>query len=362
MPTMTFTPVSFDVLPGWAFDDHRGAFQAWLATFPNFITALQSRAVFWTARALSDAAARVTTDCRSSTREFFEQSFRPFRVVGAHSEGLLTGYYEPVLRGSRVRTEVFQVPLFGRPLDLINRVDESQRGATNEPFTHMRRTAYGDQPFSTREEIERGALNGQGLELLYIADAVDAFFLHVQGSGHIILTDGTQLRVSYDGKNGHPYSSIGKYAIEHGFISASDMTLDVLATWLRADPVRARSVMWENKSFVFFRILDDAVVNAPLGVLGTPLLEGRSLAVDTSFHLLGLPIYVSAPDLIDAQTAQRFQRLMIAQDVGSAIRGPERGDVFFGSGPTAGRLAGGTNHACHFHVLWPHGLLPNVLQ
>lgn len=220
-------------------------------------------------------------------------------------------------------------------------------------FTHMRRTADGLEPYATRADIENGALSGQGLEIFWLADAVDAFFLHVQGSGVIALPDGTQTRVAYDGKNGHPYTSIGRYLIDEGLFPADLMTLDALKDWLRANPRLAPGVLQQNRSFVFFRELTGEDAKSPVGVEEIPLTPGRSLAVDTGFHAIGLPVYVVAPTLTHANPPDSFQRLMVAQDVGSAIRGPERGDLYFGTGDEAGRLAGGTKHPGTFYVLLP---------
>jgi membrane-bound lytic murein transglycosylase A len=266
---------------------------------------------------------------------------------------LLTGYYEPLLDGAREPDARFRVPILRRPQDLVNLVAESQRGAVGSAFTHGRQTANGIVPYATREEIETGALANQGLEFLWLENEVDAFFLHIQGSGRVRLTGGSTIRITYDGKNGHPYTSIGRYLIDRGLFAADQMSLDKLRDWLRADRERGRKAMWQNKSFVFFRELDSSEAESALGVLEIPLSDGRSLAVDTGFHAIGTPVYVIAPSLKHAGGAQGFQRLMIAQDVGSAIRGPERGDIYFGSGGEAGKLAGITKHPGRFIVLLP---------
>jgi membrane-bound lytic murein transglycosylase A len=185
---------------------------------------------------------------------------------------------------------------------------------------------------------------------VFLSNPVDVFFMQVQGSGSIRLTDGSTIRVSYDGKNGHPYRSIGRSLIDSGDISAEDMSLQILGEWLRADLSRGQQVMRQNPSFVFFRELDGAQADQPMGVMRIPLSEGRSLAVDASVHAIGAPIYVVSPSLRHTPDGGPFQRLMIAQDVGSAIRGPERGDIYYGSGDDAGRLAGVTKHQGNFLV------------
>ena len=220
----------------------------------------------------------------------------------------------------------------------------------------MRKTDTGTQPYFTRAEIEQGALANKGLELLYLADPVDVFFMHIQGSGRIHLTDGTTTRINYDGKNGHPYTSIGRYLVEKGLLDANKVSMQKLCKWLRDDPERGKQVMWQNASFIFFRELKDVDADAgPMGALSVPLTPGRSLAVDPTYAPLGSPVYVSAPTLppVSGKKGAGFNRLMVAQDVGSAIKGPERGDIYFGSGDKAGKIAGVTKHPGNFFVLVP---------
>jgi membrane-bound lytic murein transglycosylase A len=315
------------------------------ATRPGETSAPAFEAACKAALALQD---KVTA---AQARAFFERHFQPHRVVHDALEGLFTGYYEPVLEGSRTKEGRFQTPLLKRPPDLVTVVPET-RGAAAGSLTHARRTAAGLVPFATRAEIEAGALAGQSLELLYLADPVDKFFLQVQGSGRIRLPDGSFVRVQYDGKNGHPYSSIGRYLIDKGLLAADKLSLGAIGRWLKADVDRARHVMNQNASYVFFREMP-ATAEGPLGAIEVPLIAGRSLAIDPGVHRLGSPIYVSVPTLKPPGYTRAFNRLMVAHDVGSAIRGPERGDIYFGSGTEAGRLAGVTKHAGRFFVLLP---------
>lgn len=336
----SFEPVPFSDLPGWEEDDHAAGLSAFLRSGVENFSEAQA--------ALCGGAA--------GARRYFETWFTPHRVIHGVGEGLLTGYYEPVLAGSRVRTGPFQTPVHARPPDLVNLVAESMRGAAGAGLTHARKDGEHIVPYATREEIECGALDGLGLEILYLADPVDAFFMHVQGSGLIELTDGTRVRLTYDGKNGHPYTSIGRVLIETGAFRADELTMDVLGKWLRADPERGRQLMWRNTSYVFFRELAEAEAPSAIGAMGVPLTPGRSLAIDTGIHALGTPIYIVAPALTHADDeGGPFRRLMIAQDVGSAIRGPERGDIYFGTGSEAGRRAGITRHRGNFFVLLPRG-------
>lgn len=354
---MKLAPVAFTDLPGWTVDDHLAALQAFRASCPAVAAVANTPSKAQRPRpspalvAACEAAVKLPAKLtRAKATAFFESYFQPHRVIHAAPQGLLTGYYEPLMEGSRTREGRFQTPLYKRPPDLVNVVDDTQRGTVGTALTHARQTHAGLVPFATRAQIEAGALKDRKLELLYLADPVDVFFLQVQGSGRVRLPDGSIVRVHYDGKNGHPYTSIGRYLIDTGLLAADKVSMGALARWLRADPERGRKVMQQNASYVFFRELPSDS-NGPLGALKIPLATGRSLAVDPSFHTLGAPIWVAAPALTHALKGRPFQRLMIAHDVGSAIKGPERGDIYFGSGDAAGRIAGVTKHPGHFFVL-----------
>lgn len=354
---VSLKPVTFAELPGWAQDDHLAAFQTFLKSCER-VTAKAgsdkaSPPAIWVAACTNAGKQAAQIKSRENARRFFEQNFTPQAVAHNGTPGLVTGYYEPLIKGSRTPQGPYQTPIYKRPPDLVNLVDETQRGAKGAALTHARKTEKGFEPFYTRAEIEQGALKGKGLELVYFADPVDVFFMQIQGSGRVVLTDGTSVRVHYDGKNGYPYSSIGRYLIEKGLLAADKVSMGALRRWLHADPERGQQVMWQNHSFVFFRELVGEA-KGPLGAMNVALTPGRSLAVDPAHHVLGSLIYVSAPGVRRAFKAKSFERLMVAQDVGSAIKGPERGDIYFGSGDAAGRLAGVTKHAATFFVLQPN--------
>lgn len=375
---VTYAPAAFTDLPGWSTDAHGAALAAFRKSCERLIVLSRTDSKVKPDAALLAVCVKVSqlSGSRSDAeaRAFFEQYFVPQRVVHAASKGLLTAYYEPILDGSRTRTSRFSWPLYRRPPDLVNVVDESQRGAIPGGLTHARQTDKGLMPFATRAEIEQGALKGRKLELLYVEHAVDAFFLQIQGSARVRLPDGDTIRVGYDGKNGHPYTSIGKVLIDQGEIPVERMSLRALAGWLKANAAKARDVMWANKSFVFFKEHAQKEASGPEGVHNITLTPGRSLAIDPSFHALGSPIYVTSPEIkhmpetLGAKptsslrrsaaagkvaAAAGFHRLMIAQDVGSAIKGPERGDIYAGSGDAAGKIAGITKHPGNFFVLVP---------
>jgi membrane-bound lytic murein transglycosylase A len=362
LPDAKLERVTFADLPGWERDDHLAAFKTFLKSCDAVSKAAGKPATNKAASQCKVPAGDLAAICRAAqdiqsptealAKAFFETQFVPHRIVQQKSKGLLTGYYEPVMEGSRTAQGKFQTPVYKRPPDLVNVVDEADRASKPDGLTHVRQTSAGVSPYPTRAEIEQGALAGKGLELLYLEDPVEVFFMHIQGSGRIHLTDGTTVRINYDGKNGHPYKSIGRYLIDSGLLEANKVSMAALGKWLRADKARGQQVMWQNQSFIFFRELaNDA--EGPMGAMSVGLTPGRSLAVDTGYHTLGTPLYVSAPELGHATKEGSFNRLMVAQDVGSAIKGPERGDIYFGSGDKAGKLAGVTKHEGNFFVLLP---------
>ncbi len=360
-PAIAYKPLAFADVPGWDQDDHAAAFKAFLRSCERVVATARERAA---ADKAPSASASLVAACtaakelpapvdKAAAKAFFERYFIANAVSHSGPRGLLTGYYEPLVQGSRTPQGAFQTAIYKRPADLVNLVDETQRASAGMGLSHARKTDKGTEPFPTRAQIDQGALKDRNLELLYLADPVEVFFLQVQGSGRVKLPDGSIIRIQYDGKNGHPYTSIGRYLIDKGLLAADKVSMGALKRWLKADPERAKLVLWQNASYVFFRELKDTEAKGPLGAMNAQLTPGRSLAVDTSHHALGLPIYVNGEGMTHVDKAGTFNRLMIAQDVGSAIKGPERGDIYFGSGDAAGRLAGVTKHAGRFIVLLP---------
>jgi membrane-bound lytic murein transglycosylase A len=353
-PVATTASADYAGLPGWSDDDHVAAFETLIAGAGAVLARAETPAPL---AAVYRAALgeRPLITGRAAARAFFEARFVPRRMVHDGPPGLLTGYYEPIVDGATTPTDRYRVPLLRRPPDLENVVAESERGAKSAGLTHVRRRPDGTtEPYSTRQDIETGALDhltrdGAPLAFVYVADPVDAFMLQVQGSGAIRLPDGTIRRVTYAGKNGHPYTSVGRVMIDAGLFTAEQLTWQTMVDWLKSHPVEARPILWRNQSYVFFEWLD---APAPVGVMDTQLAVGRSLAVDTAFHALGTPLYVVAPTMTHVAPTG-FNRLMVAHDVGSAIKGPERGDIFFGTGAEALALAGITKHAGAFFVLVP---------
>ena len=281
-------------------------------------------------------------------------NFVPFRLAPP-GDGFVTGYYEPEIDGSRQAVEPFTVPLYRRPDDLVRITKDNRPAPFDEKLEAARQTEKGLVPYYDRSEIDAGILNDRGLELVFIESPVDAFFIHVQGSARIRLRDGSAIRVSYDGKNGHPYTSIGRVLIERGALDRDTMSMDRLRNWLNAHPEEASGVMATNRSFIFFREVSGLAPElGPVGAAGVQLTAGRSIAVDKVQHTYGSPVWVDA-DLPLSESAREkpFRRLMIAQDTGSAIIGSARGDVFIGSGAKAGSIAGRVRHSADMVVFVP---------
>ena len=273
-------------------------------------------------------------------------------------EGLFTGYYEPLLRGSRTPDAAYRYPLYRRPPDLVS-VDLGQFDPELEGRRIGGRVADGRLvPYADRAAIDRGALAGHGLELLWVDDPVARFFLEIQGSGQIRLVDGGATRVGFADQNGRPYRAIGKDLIEAGAIPREQMSMQAIRDWLEAHPAEAPATMARNPSYVFFAELPDlAAAAGPLGAQGVPLTPGRSLAVDRKFLPLGAPMWLDTT-VPEPEGERPLHRVVVAQDTGGAIRGPVRGDVFWGAGPWAEHVAGHMKSPGQLYLLLPRSLAP----
>ncbi len=332
-PPAQLERVEFGAIEGWTADDHCAAFECYLQTAGPTGQPLPGR----------EKIPGLLKD-REAARAFFEENFAAYRVLGA--PGLLTAYFEPVLKGSRARSAAFPVPVYRRPLDLMPL--PQGHPLTDLGLTAARKTARGFEPYFTRVEIQAGALAGRGLEILFLSDPVEAFVMHVQGSGLVQFGD-SPVRLTFDGKNGHAYTSVSKLLAGRGELTREDAHLEGTIAWLRARPERL-DFLNENKSYIFFKELEHSATS-PQGSSGAELQAGRSMAVDPLYHAPGTPIWVAAPEL-DFEAAP-FRRLLVAQDTGSAITGPQRGDVFAGTGAEAGRVAGRVRHRSEFIALRP---------
>lgn len=354
-------PVAFDDLPGWAADDHAAAFATFLRTCrrlqetgDDLRPALAGPPALKSVCRMALAAGDLGT---GEARRFFEEQFSAWSIAPDIGEGFLTGYYEPEVEGSRAPSSDYPVPVLRRPADLVTiRSGETLPGLP-PGLAAARRTAAGHEPFPDRAAIQDGVLDGQGLEILWLRDRVELFMAQVQGSARVRLPGGEVLRLVYAGRNGHPYTSIGKVIVTEGHMRLEDMTLASLKGWLRSHLAEADRIMRMNRSYIFFDLaegLDPAA--GPIGGASVSLTPLRSIAIDRGLWPYGLPFWISARlPLGEAGADTGFARLMIAQDTGSAILGPARADLFLGSGPEAGDRAGAIRHPGAFTVLWPRG-------
>ena len=267
----------------------------------------------------------------------------------------MTAYFEPVVEASRTRTKDFLYPLYRRPPDLVKIDKDNPPDGVSAGLEYAKKTGSGFTDFHDRSEIDSGALAGKGLELFWLKSAVEGFYIHVQGSARLSFEDGSSARVSFAGKSGHPYTSIGKELVKQGTFTVEQANMTNIRAWLEADPDRGLELLHRNRSFIFFTVVDGhEPAFGPIAAAGVQLTPGRSLAVDKNIHAYGTPIWIATKTPLPGQSAP-FKRLMIAQDTGSAIVGPQRGDLFIGSGDEAGIVAGAVRHQTDFVSLIAKG-------
>ncbi|MCB1885739.1 MAG: murein transglycosylase A [Geminicoccaceae bacterium] len=361
-PGLVLSPAAFADLDGWEADDQDAALRAFGRSCTRMLryddavamgrVPAMGRIGDW-----RDACEAAGTTGPEGARAFFEARFTPWRVGDDGNGGLFTGYYEPVLEGALEPDGRFAYPLHRPPDDLI----EADLGLWNADLAGRSLKGRVEKgrlvPYWSRGEIERGALEGRGLDLLWVDDPVAKFFLQIQGSGVVGLPDGRRVRVGYAGQNGRDYRAIGRDLIETGAIPADAMSMQAIGDWLRAHPDEAEGVMDKNPSYVFFGLQDGLDPAAgPLGAQGVQLEPGRSLAVDRAFIPLGAPLWLEAAAPLPDEPPLR--RLVVAQDTGGAIKGPVRGDLFWGAGDAALRMAGPMKSTGRYYILLPKGLAP----
>lgn len=337
-------PAQWNALPGWSSDDLTAAWPAWL----------QSCAVLKRQTAWRDVCAEATGMERPDDqriRAYFKNRFLPYQLTQdeGSGEGLVTGYYEPLLQGSRTPSPAHRFPLRAPPDDLIT-VDLSSLYPELKNL-RLRGRVEGNRivPYFTRGEIDTGVPQIQGREIAWVDDPVELFFLQVQGSGRIRLENGELMRVGYADHNGHPYRSIGKWLVEQGELTLDKASMDGIKNWAREHPDRLPKLLATNPSYVFFRELPDRD-SGPFGALGVPLTPERSIAVDPRALPLGAPVWLATTR---PNTAEAMNRLMLAQDTGSAIQGNVRADFFWGFGDEAGKLAGAMKQKGRMWLLLP---------
>jgi membrane-bound lytic murein transglycosylase A len=316
-PPATAQDVPFSALVGWENDDH-------LAALKVFQTSCQRlKAPEWAPVCKLADQAMVSN---AAAKAFFEMLFQP-KLIG-DPPALFTGYYEPELQGSARKTGPFRYPIYKTPADLVD-----------------------GQAYLTRAQIEAGALSGKGLELAWLADPVDVFFLHIQGSGRIVYPDGKVMRVGYAARNGYAYKSIGQELVRRGTMQDSEVSAARIRNYVKANPTIGTALLNENPSYIFFRKVQGLdATDGPIGAMSLPITAMRSIAADPEFVTLGAPVW------IEKQGASPMNRLMVAQDTGGAIKGAQRADIFFGTGTRAGDAAGTIRDAGRMIQLLPHEL------
>lgn len=332
VPDWSLEPIPFEQLPNLSDADWQGAITA----FGRHGADSEASRRYATGQTGVDPAMLASLAIRAQSAEaradpaaFFRDHFDICAVATSPAEGgFVTGYFEPVVGASRARTADFSTPIYRTPPDL------------------RKHTLYHHD----RAAVTEGALAGRGLEIAWVKDPVVAFFIHVQGAARLIFDDGAVGRITFAGKTGHPFTAIGRHLVSIGEIPAAAISMQTIRDWLYANQHRATDIMNLNRSFIFFRETDVGVAGeGPIAAAKIPLTAGYSLAVDKTIHTFGTPVFVSAADV----NGRKFKRLMIAQDTGSAIVGPARGDIFFGSGNDAGQLAGAVKSPASFAILVP---------
>lgn len=357
-----FQKTAFDRVQGWEQDNQLAALRSFLrfCKRPNAMDGGPEllRTTTDELNSLCELARGQAMETNSSARHFFETHFTPFRI---NEKGFVTGYFEPEVTASREKTEDYSVPLHKKPAGLEAVTAKNRPVDWPSHLSHGRWVDGTLQELPDRAAVMDGALDKENLELVWLADPVDAFFIHVQGSARLRLTDDSTMRVGYAGKSGHPYTGIGRLLVERGEGTPEDFTMSGLRTWLTKNHEKRDALFKENRSYIFFREVHEAKPeDGPIGAANLSLVPGRSLAVDPSHFPYGALIFVSAGFQDPDATGRSFARLMVSDDTGSAIRGPARGDVFTGSGKRAGQIAGDIRHKAEFVVLVPNSRLANA--
>jgi membrane-bound lytic murein transglycosylase A len=347
--TRLYLAQDWNSLPDWNIDNPSNAVDAFRLSCASLRDQLE-----W--RVACDAAFAVDTRDSSKARRFFESSFVPYQILNKDGtrEGMITGYYEPLLKGSRTPTRVYRFPIYGVPDDLL--VVDLVALHPDLKGVRLRGRLEGNKvvPYYSRAEIERGEARVRGREILWVDDVVELFFLQIQGSGRVELPGGSVVRIGFAEHNGHPFRSIGRILIERGEISPDKASMQGIKNWAKLHPDRLAALLQENPAYVFFREMPASEMG-PIGAQGVALTPGRSIAVDPAAVPLGAPVFLSTTWPLSTRP---LNRLVIAQDSGSAIKGAVRADFFWGFGEEAGQLAGRMRQSGRLWMLYPRGYLP----
>ena len=357
-----FVETDIDSLPGWNNDKVLNAFPALQKSCRSILKKLNrrqsSKKKLKKHSSWQNVCDQITTNSfgEDSFREFLKSKFNAYQIrYRGSDEGLFTGYYEPTLDGSLKLSREYKTPIYPKPTDLIHVNLGEWKESLNNSRILGRVVGNKLKPYFSRSDISKGALDREITPILWLKSEIDAFFLHIQGSGRVVLPDGEVYRLGYAGKNGRKYYPIGRYLLEIGAIPKENISMQSIKKWLRENPGKKKDVMNMNPSYVFFRKLNGN--DGPIGAQGVVLTSGRSLAVDRHYSKLGAPVWLSAN--FEDEEGKKLQRLMVAQDTGGAIKGPIRGDVFWGSGKIAERLAGIMKAKGSMYVFYPKSINPN---
>ena len=348
---------TFKKIPGWISDNHAEALTVFLKSCEKLRALPPTRkmgpkvapivAGQWLK--VCTTAARVRSGSKIEAQYFFESHFTPYRASNySNPVGLFTGYYEPELRGAWRSNATYRFPIYGRPKDLVSIDLGVFRDEWKGRHLAGRISRNKLTPYPTRAEIDGGALKGKQLELMWVDSALEAFFLHIQGSGRVVFSDGSVVQIGYAGRNGRRYTPIGRELVAMNVLKPDQVSLQTIQAWLAAKPLAGRDLMEKNQAYIFFRIVEG---DGPIGAQGVPLTPGRSLAVDRKHIPLGIPIWLVTTE--PGKAKKPLRRLVIAQDTGSAIKGPVRGDLFVGYGSQAGAVAGRMKQRGGYYLLLP---------
>jgi membrane-bound lytic murein transglycosylase A len=411
-----FEPVDWVRMDGWAEDDHAAAFETFMTSCSAILRAgpeaRPDRPVFRGLHQACQAAVNIKPKDAKEARAFFEEHFRPVRITPAgETAGFLTGYYEPIVDGSLQATEEYSHPLYRTPPGLKRGVaarakvaavkasrpkaakakttakgkaapksakaavssatktatktaaksaaDAAEAATGGSKKTAKKRGGRKAGKFYDRAAIEDGALKGRDLEIVYLKDPVDSFFIHIQGSARVRLAGGGVMRVNYESQNGHKYTAVGRFLIDREIVTKEEMSMERIRQWMTANPEEGKELRRLNKSYVFFRQTGLAEDKEPVGAQGVSLTAGRSIAVDRNLHVYGTPFFIQSELPIDSEVpTTRWRRLMIAQDTGGAIIGPARADIYYGAGEPAGTISGRFKQPGQFVMLFPKSIDP----
>jgi len=369
MPGAQYLPLAWSDVAGWRDDDHLAAYKAFRVSCRLIAAQKQSLAQSKALGASLSSPCRIARSldlsdearAEDKAKGFFEEHFRPLLISRlGETDGFVTGYYEPILDGSRTQTDVYNVPVYRRPSNLF--VRGFTQDATSLPNKGQVFRKIGRRklvPYYDRGEIEDGAIAGRGLEICWLKDPTDLVFAQIQGSARIRMEDGSTIRINYDAHNGYPYTPVGRVLIDRGIIPKEEMSMQKIREWMTQNPDGAKELRRQNRAYVFFREVKLSDKDEPIGAQGVPLTAGRSIAVDSSLHVYGTPFFIEGELPIESEKSKTpFHRLMIAQDTGSAIVGPARADLYFGAGSEAGRISGRFRHNMRFVMLIPKSLDP----